>query len=405
MAYTPSVQDRSGEILAQGFSSLVQGVEDYRKKKEDKEILDSTITSLMSRAASSPKLANYLGVDMTDANAVKAGIKAAGGGDAMAGARALRQSLQQFGEFERQEKEREDDDAAFGVGMKAYGQGADPFVAGAQAGVKYSPRVAKALSDLTTNQALAEERRAAAARVPKPENLTFQERAVAVEQAAQESSLGRKLTPIETSAIYKDVAQRSNPAGDPEVAARVGMLSKELPLTGERGDVALRFLPTITSLSNKLDKGLQTGKLEEFKTSVAGYAKGLGIPVDEAALGRSEAAQAQFGSFLLQAIAQTKGAISERENVLFASMGPQFAKSPAANKELLGMLKAQTDLDVELGRIYRNGVTKGDKLTAIAAKQQDARDKFAKKYDDMLSKAEEKFGVSYEDKVKAAIGQ
>ncbi|CAB4171898.1 hypothetical protein UFOVP1007_26 [uncultured Caudovirales phage] len=411
MPYTPSVQDRTGEILAQGFSSLVQGVESYNKKKEEKEILDSTVTSLMSRASTSPKLAQFLGVNMSDAKAVEAGIKAAGGGDAMAGARALRQSLQQFGEFERQEKEREDDNTAFGIGMKAFGGGTDPFAAGAQAGVKYSPRVAKALSDLTTGRALEEERRATAlerraeaARGPKPENLTFQERAVVAERAAQESSLGRKLTPSEDSAIYKDVAQRSNPAGDPDVAARTGMLAKELPLTGERGDVALRFLPTLTSLSGKLDKGLKTGKLEDFRASVVGYAKGLGIPVDEAALGSAEAAQAQFGSFLLQAIAQTKGAISERENTLFAAMGPQFAKSPAANKELLGMLKAQTDLDIELGNIYRVGISGDSKLSAIAAKQQAARNKFAKKYDDMLSKAEASFGVTYEDKIKAAIG-
>ena len=169
MPYTPSVQDRSGEILAQGitqgFSSLTQGVEKYYKKREEKEILDSTVTSLMSRAANSPKLAQFLGVNMSDENAVRAGIKAAGGGDAMAGAKALRQSLQQFGEFERQEKERENDNATFNTGITRIGNKQDPFVPGAN----YSPRVAKALSDITTDQALAEERRAAAARVPKPE--------------------------------------------------------------------------------------------------------------------------------------------------------------------------------------------------------------------------------------------
>ena len=409
MAYNPGVQDRSGELLAQGisqgFSSLTQGVERYYKKKEEKEILDSTVSSLMSRASTSPKLAQFLGVDMSDAKAVQAGIKAAGGGDAMAGSRMLRQSLQQFGEFERQEKEREDDDAAFGIGMTAIGNNQDPFVAGAQAGIKYSPRVAKGLSDLTTNQALAEERRASAARVPviKPENLTFQEQQFKAAAKAKVASLGRALSPQEEADTYTEIVRLANPAGDPEATATMAMLTKELPATRERGDVALRFLPTINSLSSKLDKGLQTGKLEDFKTSVIGYAKSLGIPVDEAALGNSEAAQAQLGSFLLQAIAQTKGAISERENTLFAAMGPQFSKSPAANKELLKLLKAQTDLDIELGNIYSNGLGK-DKLTVISSKQQEARDRFAKRYDDMLSKAEDAFGVTYEDQVKAAIG-
>jgi len=168
MPYTPSVQDRSGEILAQGisqgFSSLTQGVERYYKKKEEKEILDSTVSSLMSRASTSPKLANYLGVNMSDEQAVRAGIKAAGGGDAMAGARMLRQSLQQFGEFERQDKEREDDNAAFGIGYEAFSGGKDPHAAIAQAGGKMSIRVAKTFSDLLGARALEEERR----RTPAP---------------------------------------------------------------------------------------------------------------------------------------------------------------------------------------------------------------------------------------------
>ena len=47
MPYNPSVQDRSGEILAQGitqgFSSLTQGVEKYYKKKEENEFLKTAI--------------------------------------------------------------------------------------------------------------------------------------------------------------------------------------------------------------------------------------------------------------------------------------------------------------------------------------------------------------------------
>ena len=176
MPYTPTVQDRSGEILAQGitqgFSSLVQGVEGYYKKKEEKEILDSTITSLMSRATTSPKLGNYLGVNMSDRNAVQAGIKAAGGGDAMAGARILGQSLQQFGEFERQEKEREDDNTSFGIGYEAFSGGKDPHAAIAQAGGKMSIRVAKTFSDLLANRALENERnRVAAPKAPTTEKI------------------------------------------------------------------------------------------------------------------------------------------------------------------------------------------------------------------------------------------
>ena len=166
MPYNPGVQDRSGELLAQGisqgFSSLTQGVERYYKKKEEKEILDSTVSSLMSRASTSPKLANYLGVNMSDEQAVRAGIKAAGGGNAMDGARILRQSLTQFGEFERQEKKREDNQNAFNVSLASFTNGGSAFVPG----VNYTPELAQSLSSLEANRALANERNRAPA--PKP---------------------------------------------------------------------------------------------------------------------------------------------------------------------------------------------------------------------------------------------
>ena len=54
MPYNPSVQDRSGEILAQGiskgFSSLTQGVEKYYKKKEENEFLNTAIQGKLGMA-------------------------------------------------------------------------------------------------------------------------------------------------------------------------------------------------------------------------------------------------------------------------------------------------------------------------------------------------------------------
>lgn len=54
MPYNPSVQDRSGEILAQGisqgFSSLTQGVEKYYKKKEENEFLNTAIQGKLGTA-------------------------------------------------------------------------------------------------------------------------------------------------------------------------------------------------------------------------------------------------------------------------------------------------------------------------------------------------------------------
>jgi len=414
MPYNPSVQDRSGEILAQGisqgFASLADGfttaIGEYNKKKEEKQVIDLATKAITDRASKSPELAKYLGLgDLSDTKALSVGLKAVGGGNAKQGAMVSLKALQEFDAVEAQRNQQREEQKVFGIATNALGQGMDPYSAVSQAGLTLSPGAAKAIAQMNEQMASAQRQRAEAARMPvvKEKDLSFQEQAFAAERQAQEAAKGSPLTAQEQSAIYRDIAQRSNPAGDPEATATMTMLTKELPATGDRGDVALRFIPTINSLSNKLDKGLKTGKFEELKTTVVGYAKSLGIPVDEAALGSSEAAQAQLGSFLLQVIAQTKGSTSERENTLFAAMGPQFSKSPAANKELLGLLKAQTDLDVEIGRIYRNGLGK-EKLTVIAAKQQEARDRFAKKYDNMLSKAEESFGVTYDQRINAAIG-
>lgn len=216
MPYTPSVQDRSGEILAQGisqgFSSLTQGVERYYKKKEEKEILDSTVTSLMSRAKTSPKLAQFLGVDMSDAKAVQAGIKAAGGGDAMAGSRMLHQSLQQFGEFERKEIEKANNERAFQTGMRAIGNGQDSFSILAELNIPVSATVAGALAHVQASMAqaakdLADSKRGEPARAP----ISLEQQAFTNKVKSEEERLGRPLTHDETSKLAREYSLPPKP--------------------------------------------------------------------------------------------------------------------------------------------------------------------------------------------------
>ena len=428
MAYNPGVQDRSGELLAQGisqgFSSLTRGIElgvQRRKEKEDEiktsnaalKSFESTMKGLIDAGMMKPEMLDSI----TDARGmdskgrmefVTRGFQALPAflsanqiqTERAKNAAALEQNRlaqQDFANINAPTQSQAQNQIGMGASFEQLSQAPNAFKQGGTPDLNAKIQRVLAAQNIDPdkkpgliNALIAQNE---AGKPAKPENLGFNEKAVIKEIDAQSEVLGRPLTATEESEIYKDVAQRSNPAGDPDATARIAMLAKELPLTGERADVALRILPTINSLSSKLDKGLKTGKLEDFKMSVVGYAKGLGIPVDEAALGSSEAAQAQFGQFLFQLIALSKGSTSERENSLFTALGPELGKSPAANKELLGLLKAQTDFDIELGRIYRTGISNGDKLIAVAAKQQEARGKFAKKYDDMLFKAEEAFGV------------
>jgi hypothetical protein len=164
MAYNPGVQDRSGELLAQGisqgFSSLTQGVERYYKKKEEKEILDSTVSSLMSRASTSPKLAQFIGVDMSDEKAVRAGVIAAGAGDIRAGARSLGQSLQQFGVFERQDQQKRDEQKFFSIGANALYNGKNPYAAVLEAGGNVDEAMGRSFSSMVNDKTLADQRTA-----------------------------------------------------------------------------------------------------------------------------------------------------------------------------------------------------------------------------------------------------
>jgi len=284
---------------------------------------------------------------------------------------------------------------------QAFEAGASPGLNGKIQRVMGSPNIPINEKDSLIRALIAQDE---AGKPAKPQNLGFNEQAVAAEIKSQEAAKGAPLTAQEQSAIYQSIMRNASPAGDPEEQARIGMLAKELPLTGERADAAMRVLPSINSLSKKLADGLKTGKLEKFKMDAVGLARSLNIPVDEVALGKSEAANAQFGQFLIQALAGTKGSVTERENVVFAAMGPQFEKSNAANDDLLKLLKVQLDQDIKLGNVYRNGIARGEKLSIITAEQQNVRKEFADKYETMLSQVEKRFGQTLDDKVNAVIG-
>ena len=196
MAYNPGVQDRSGEILAQGisqgFSSLTQGVERYYKKKEEKEILDSAVTSLMSQAASNPRLAPFIGgADMTDRKAVTNAVKGMGGGDVRAGVTALGQSMRQFNIYNQQEQDKEDDQAAFNLGMAARANNQDALKVIGGSGAKISTGIASIFSQLASADAVTAKNLAHAARVPVKPNLSFQEANVNAAIAAFQEKNGR----------------------------------------------------------------------------------------------------------------------------------------------------------------------------------------------------------------------
>ena len=250
--------------------------------------------------------------------------------------------------------------------------------------------LAQTTTRLQQDKLLAE---AQALRTPKPENLTVPEMAIRAEITAEKKRLKRDLTPEEEANKIKDVQLRTSPSPvSPEETARYTLLTGEMKDIGAKADAALRLRPTLKSLYDKLEKGLQTGELEDFKTTISGYAKAVGIPVDEKMLADKQSARASFGTFLMEYIAATKGSISERENTLFMSMGPQFANIPEANKELLALVISRQDLDMQLGNIYRNGLSNNKiSIAKINEDMQAYRQEFEKKYEINIGKLEEKY--------------
>lgn len=383
-------------------SGIGRGIKLYQDKKQEKELIDSTVATIQQKAASNPQVASALGLaDVKDTKAIAAGIKALGGGDAKVGAQAAQRQLAQLGQAEEQQKVQQYDMETVGIGMRAL-QGGRDWLSDVK-DRRLSPEIVKTMSgleaqkqemDLQAAQAQKARADAIAALREKPEKApdqSFQEQAFAAEVAAQQQKLGRELLPAERAAIYQGILRGASPTGDPQETARIGLLTKDLETLGPRADTAIRMMPTLKSLSSKMANGLKTGKLEQFKTDAVAVARSLGIPVDEAKLGSAESASAQFGQFLLEAFQQTKGAITERENVLLAAMGPQFSKSNKANEDLLALVNERLALDIKLGDIYRNGLSAGDSLQAINAARQKATADFNKKYETQLASLESQY--------------
>jgi hypothetical protein len=384
---------QGSQMIGQGLANLGQevgkGVEEYYKKKEKTELKNRAITTFQSLGKANPEFIRMLGIkDIEDTGVVGAVVESLGG---PANALQLGKTLNDVSTQRQATALGNLYTKAGNINLSPVDKEFNP--------IEYSPesqRMAQNqfMADTTTRLQQDKLRaEAQALRTPKPENLTVPEMAIRTELAAEKKRLNRDLTAEEEGKIIERVQLRTSPSpANPEETARYTLLTGEMKDIGARADAALKLRPTLKSLYDKLEKGLQTGELEDFKTTISGYAKAVGIPVDEKMLADKQSARASFGTFLMEYIAATKGSISERENTLFMSMGPQFANTPEANKELLALVISRQDLDMQLGNIYRNGLSNNKiSLGKINEDMQAYRQEFEKKYEINLKKLEDKY--------------
>lgn len=168
---------------------------------------------------------------------------------------------------------------------------------------------------------------------------------------------------------------------DPERKASVGMMTKQFEGDIAAGDTARRTMPQVGRLLRMLSTGeLETGKLAEFKANANAWAKAFGAEIDETKLANAQEAQAYFPQFIFEQIQRTKGAITEKENALFQEMGPMLGRSPDANTRLLEMIQGRFRLDMDIARIAAEA-SRGSITFAEAAKK---RDELRAKYDSGL---------------------
>ena len=165
---------------------------------------------------------------------------------------------------------------------------------------------------------------------------------------------------------------------DDETRFKLESFGKEVDRIIQTGEAARQVAPAINSLLGLIDSGnLKTGFGEAAKAQVRSIGKAIGFPVDEAALANAQQANAMFGQMILQYYQQTKGSISNAENILFQSFGPELGKSEAANKAILTFSKKRNEFDRDLERIakdYRLGKLDRQKAQEQIISRQDRYD-------------------------------
>ena len=148
-----------------------------------------------------------------------------------------------------------------------------------------------------------------------------------------------------------------------------------------------RFLaPAVANLKSMIGKGeLEEGSLAQLRASARSLAKSFGLPVDEAALGSAQTANAFFGQVLIPLFISTKGSTSDRDAQLFASWSPQLGLNDEANLQMLDVIQRR----VELGRSLEKLANQYDAGKIKSADYVERRGKLIEDYDSKIPTVDE----------------
>lgn len=390
-----------GQAIGQGIANLGQGIasgiEQYGKqKKENKQLeakLKGSIVALeglgqIAKGVSPEADASYTGL-MSKLNDPSISIT-----EKVALSDAAQGTLKELISFGIQANTKRDAATATNLGL-ASAQSGKPIpsiynpeimASASKQALEFSAQRA-ALESARLNQAKTEAETDVIKAAPTSKEFdTINEAQMLANQmaaAAGGSAIGRTEYNPKTGKLFPVVTQKQLPqVPDPELVGRVESFNKEIQGFIDNGTTARQIAPQVNTLLKLIstDK-LDTGAFEEFKLKGRSFAKGLGFSVDETSLANSEQAKSMFGRMILEYFQQTKGSISNAENQLFASFGPELGKSKKANEAILIAANKRNTLDKDLENISREY-----RLESFDRKEAQKRIQARlKKYDDDIS--------------------
>lgn len=148
---------------------------------------------------------------------------------------------------------------------------------------------------------------------------------------------------------------------------RIGRVNTNIIEDRKSASTDRLLAPAVANLRSMIGKGeLEEGSLAQLRASARSLAKSFGLPVDEAALGRAQTANAFFGQVLIPLFISTKGSTSDRDAQLFASWSPQLGLNDEANMQMLDVIQRRVDLGRSLEKLanqYDAGKIKSDEYT------------------------------------------
>lgn len=403
--YSPLAQGLAmgGQLAAQGLSNfgqgVTQGVQNFLKKQEEKRNEEEGLAFIKNQIP---------GID--DA-AAKAGLKAAGGAaafvkfksDMAAQADADRMRRLQLSEMERQANERlrleqflsqtpageaiaggasfeNLPSGAAAFAPRQFGSSAELLRAGQRAGIPITSLLAPATQ--MANLAKTEAEARALGQKGETGKTVFSSPEAAIREIDRMNKAGMfqpgQKPNIKSEGSGYVIETATSQVPDPEASARVDLVKGALTQDIEAGKVARNLAPGINELNKLFNEGLTTDRLTPFKTRAMSVAKGLGFTVDEKELEKAETAEAYMTQQLLGFIQQTKGAVSNKENDLFALMGPNIQRSTATNRRLLKVISDRIRLDAQIGDLVRMGLEKGSSFEDIGRRRQELIDSYDK---------------------------